>query len=221
MKTNLGKSMTDEIYDYLFDMILSLQIKPGDRIPEAKIAGEFDVSRTPIREALRQLANSGIINMYPKRYAEVAEFDEEKVRQIGFTRIALDLMSVKLAIYYGSNAEYQEMQRLADLCYEAAKAKDVANRIKLDSAFHLQLCRISKNESLIDMLTKLFLQIEFLQASRYVRADRPEDQYETHCSMVKALMDRDEEEMTRIILDHDIKFHSISSFPKEFFRVDF
>lgn len=46
-------------------MILNMEIKPGDRIPEAKIATQLGISRTPIRDAMLQLANDGIINIYP------------------------------------------------------------------------------------------------------------------------------------------------------------
>ena len=80
-----------------------MELKPGDRIPENKIAQQFGISRTPIREALRRLANDGVINIYPNRYAEVITIDPEYVSQIGQARIAIDTMLAKLAVYYGNN----------------------------------------------------------------------------------------------------------------------
>ena len=143
--------------------ILSQQMEPGDRIPEAKIASEFGVSRTPIREALHQLANDGIITIYPKRYAEVATYDEEKFRQIGIVRISLDVLTVKLAIYYGSNAEFDSLTGYADACYNASKGNDIASRIKMDSHFHMAIAKISKNKTLIEMQRQLLLQVEFFR----------------------------------------------------------
>jgi len=217
MKTDLGKSMSDVIYNYLLDMILSLQIKPGDRISEAKIASDFNVSRTPIRDALRQLANAGIVNMYPKRFAEVAEYDDLKVKHIGLTRIALDTLAVKMAIYYGSNAEFQALRKFADECFEAAKNNDVSKRIKTDTTFHFELCKISKNESLIDMERSLSLQLEFLQACRYIKAEDPNHQYKAHCDIIDALISRDEDKVVRLIVEQDVNFHSLKEFPKQLY----
>ena len=80
MKKNFTNAVSEQIYQYLIDMILSLEIKPGDKIPEAFIAQKFDISRTPIREALRDLAKDGIINLYPNRFSEVAIYDQDRVK---------------------------------------------------------------------------------------------------------------------------------------------
>ena len=71
MKADQGNNLREMVYNYLLDMILSMKIKPGDRIPEARIATQFGISRTPIRDAMKQLANDGILNIYPNRFAEV------------------------------------------------------------------------------------------------------------------------------------------------------
>ena len=71
MKADQGNNLSGMVYHYLLDMILSMKIKPGDRIPEARIATQFGISRTPIRDAMKQLANDGILNIYPNRFAEV------------------------------------------------------------------------------------------------------------------------------------------------------
>lgn len=213
MSEKVETGMSGAIYDYLFDMILSLQIKPGDRIPEAKIASEFGVSRTPIREALKQLANDGIINIYPKRYAEVAEYDETKVKNIGLTRIALDRLAVKLAIYYGSNAEFRELKKYADGCYEAAKANNISARIRQDGEFHLELCKISKNDTLIQIERGIVLQLMFLQACRYVKAEDMHQQYKDHCAIIDALMSRDEKQAIALLTEQDVNFHSLNDLP--------
>lgn len=213
MKGNKKNSIVDVIYEYLMQQILSQQMEPGDRIPEAKIASEFGVSRTPIREALHQLANDGIITIYPKRYAEVATYDEEKFRQIGIVRISLDVLTVKLAIYYGSNAEFDSLTGYADACYNASKGNDIASRIKMDSHFHMAIAKISKNKTLIEMQRQLLLQVEFFQAIQYSKAVLPEKQYQSHYDLVQALTDRDETEAIRLITQHDVISHRLQEMP--------
>lgn len=217
MREELGAGMAGTIYEYLMNMILSLQMKPGDRIPEIKIANEFGVSRTPIRDALRQLANDGIINVYPKRYAEVADYDDERVRQIGLTRIALDTLAIRLAHFYGSNAEFMALRQYADACYTASKEKNVAVRIKMDAQFHFEVSKISKNEPLIEMERKILLQLEFLQAIRYNQAQDPDNQYQSHCGLIDALLARDVKEAIAIITEHEVNFHGLKALPRELY----
>ena len=97
MKADQGNNLSEMVYHYLLDMILSMKIKPGDRIPEARIATQFGISRTPIRDAMKQLANDGILNIYPNRFAEVANWDEDLIKEIGITRAHLDNLAAKLA----------------------------------------------------------------------------------------------------------------------------
>lgn len=214
MDVDKKTNMVDVIYEYLMQQILSQQMESGDRIPEAKIASEFGVSRTPVREALRQLANDGIITIYPKRYAEVATYDEEKFRQIGIVRISLDVLAVKLAIYYGSNAEFDSLTGYADACYNASKGNDIASRIKMDSNFHMAIAKISKNKTLMEMQRQLLLQIEFFQAIQYSKAVLPEKQYQAHYDLVQALTDRNEAESIRLITQHDIISHRLQEIPE-------
>ena len=93
-------------------------------------------------------------------------WDEERVKQIGVMRIQMDNLAVRLAVHYGSNAEFLQMFDHAILCLEAAKAGDMVTRIKEDCAFHLELSVISKNQYLIDFQRRNYLRIEFLQSWR-------------------------------------------------------
>jgi DNA-binding GntR family transcriptional regulator len=78
----------------------------------------------------------------------------------------MDNLAVRLAVHYGSNAEFLQMFDHAILCLEAAKAGDMVTRIKEDCAFHLELSVISKNQYLIDFQRRNYLRIEFLQSWR-------------------------------------------------------
>ena len=159
-------SLSYSVYQHLLDMILSGQLKPRDRIPETKIAGDLGISRTPIREALLQLANDGIVNVYPNRFAEVAYWDEETIFQIGIVRVQLDVLAARLAIHNASNADFLRINKHSERCLEAARNNDVARRIKEDCAFHLGLSEIGKNKQLYNMMKNIYLRIEFLQSWR-------------------------------------------------------
>lgn len=218
MKTQQAKNLSEPVYHYLLGMILSMQIKPGDKIPEAKIASQFGISRTPIRDALRQLANDGIINIYPNRFAEVANCDEPLIKQIGVTRIQLDNLAAKLAIFYGSNADFVRMREHSEKCLQAARDGDTAMRIKEDCAFHLKLSVISQNQQLLEFQRKIYLKIEFLQSWRSDFLENPEEQHRQHLTIIDALMDRDEKKVLELLTRHNMHFHDLGAdFPADFF----
>lgn len=213
MTRKFAGTMSNEIYQHLFDMILSLEIKPGDRVPEAEIARRFGVSRTPVRDALRDLAGEGILTIYPNRYVEVAQYDARRVREIGTTKIVLDRFAIKAAAYFGSRAEYDGLYVYAENCLKAAKNNDTAGRIKSDSDFHYALCKLGKNETLTRMEKTMLIQAEFLQAARYLAADDPDSQYQVHIGVIEALKEGDVEKGLELITGPTIKFYELESVP--------
>ncbi len=213
MKKKFENAVSEQIYQYLINMILSLEIRPGDKIPEASIAQKFEISRTPIREALRDLAKDGIINLYPNRFSEVAVYDEDRVKEVGMMKIYLDRMSVKLASYFGSRAEYVKLREYAANCYEAAKKNDILNRIKADSDYHWALCKIGKNRSLMQLEKSLLIQIEYLQAANYLQAEDPDEQYHSHMKIVDGLESGDVELSLSEITEPGIRFYNLKQIP--------
>ena len=211
-------SLSETIYQHIVDMILSLQIKPGEKISEAKIAKEFNVSRTPIREALKKLAHDGIINIYPNRFARVASYTPDYIKQIGIVRLSLETMAVKLAIHNGSNSEFLNLRKYCEQCYKAASIGDTSSRIKMDCTFHFELCKISKNQQLIDFQREIYFKIEFIQACQNVTFQLPDDQHKDHEDIVNNLLDRNEEKVTSILIKHCGDFHNIiKDYPPNFF----
>ena len=141
-ETNANLSQT--VYDYIMKMLLKQEIKCGEKISEENISERLNISRTPIREALRLLASQGLLVIYPKRFAEVVTFSENDKQQIGIVRLNQDIFSAKLAIQNGSNADFLNLSRIADECEQYAKEDDMYMRITTDCRFHLMLAEIGK-----------------------------------------------------------------------------
>lgn len=208
-----NKVRSDQVYEQLKDLILSQQLKPGERIPEAKLAAQLGLSRTPIREAIKQLANDGIVTVYPNRFAEVTVLPENWLQEIGVVRLSLDIMAAHLAILYGSNYDYSIMEQLNEECHAASISKDVAMRIRKNCAFHLELSHISRNAELYDIQKRLYLKIEFVQACNYSNVETDEEQYQRHKEMIRALYERDEKKLISVLTLHLEKFHNLKSDP--------
>lgn len=219
MKSASGNNLSEPVYEHLVEMILTLKLKPGEKVPEAKIAKQFGISRTPIREALRKLSNDGLINIYPNRFAEVVTYDDEYIRHIGELRIAIDQMAIKLAIHYGSNADFMKLTQFADECSQAAKEENQPKRIKADIDFHMELARISRNQLIQKLQKELNLQIEFILACKYINVDDAFMKSKAHYEIIDALIERDEERAVKIAVSHLVEFYSLEDiYPAGFFQ---
>ncbi|WP_243009031.1 GntR family transcriptional regulator [Clostridium sp. AM58-1XD] len=162
MKTEHAVSLTEPVYEHILNMILNLELRPGDKVPETAIAKDLGISRTPVRDALRKLEGEGLVNIYPNRFVEVASFDESDIINLGIMRIAIDTMAVRLAIFRGSNEEFYHLKSIADKCTEAKDSGNRLERIRNDYLFHLTLGILSKNPVLEKYQTHLLRQMEVM-----------------------------------------------------------
>lgn len=214
MKTAKNASLSEPVYEYLRDAILTMEIKPGEKIPEASIAEKFGVSRTPIREVMRRLENEGLIKIYPNRFAEVVSFSGTDITNLGIVRLSLDVTAMKLAIFYGSNADFLKLKEIAEECHQAAKAGDRSKRIKLDSMFHLEISKISRNPIIEKYQSHILLQIELIQASRYKDSENAVTLTKPHFAIVDAMIARDEALAVKLIKEHLTAFYDLGkTFP--------
>lgn len=202
-------NLSIQAYERIKEMILHLEIKPGERIPEEKIANQLGSSRTPIREALRQLANDGLVYIYPKRFAEVAHYDHETIRQIGALRLSQDILSAQLALHYGSNADFALLKKLAQECEQGARIGNVYDRIKLDCDFHIGIAQISCNQMLIKYQRELYLRIHLIQVTKYTGVEDSLKQIQHHQAIIEALSVRDLTKTRKIICKHLQDFFDI------------
>jgi DNA-binding GntR family transcriptional regulator len=202
-------SLSQQSYEQIKKMILHLEIKPGERIPEEKISEIVNGSRTPVREALRKLGDEGLVTIYPGRYSEVTYYNKETIKAIGELRLAQDLLSCQLAIRHGSNSDFAMLKQVSEECEMSAKKGDVYERIAFDLKFHLEIAKIGKNELLIQNQDKLYLKIHLIQISKYTNIDDSISQIKKHKDIIHALYERDYKKMKTLVCEHLEEFYDI------------
>lgn len=197
-------------------MILDGQLVPGERIPEAKVAEEFGTSRTPVRDAMRQLSNEGLVEIFPNRFAQVAVYTPEKIRETGMMRLTLDQLAVRLAMLYGSRADFIDLRKEAEACVE--QGSESAVRHRLDCDFHMKLSQISRSSLLMKFQNELYLRVLFI-TKHYPDAFREREVHsEQHFLMIDAMLAQDEEKALAILTDHIATFYDLHTFyPDNFF----
>lgn len=192
-------SKGEQVYQHIKSLIMHYVLKPGQRLQEDELANMLQTSRTPVREALRRLNSEGLITIYPKRYAEVTYFTPEMAKSLGFIRMTQDILSGRLAIYYGSDAEFAELHQLAENCEIASKAGDLYGRVTGDSKFHLRITEIGKNPLLLRYQQEVYQRIHLIQLQYVTIADDTEKRIATHKAYIDALTRRDEVAFTNAV----------------------
>lgn len=204
-------TLSELVYERLKTMILSGEIHCGEKILEQQLVDAFEVSRTPVREAIRQLSNEGIIKIQPNCYAEVISFTHQSVRDLGVMRITMDCLSAQLAIQNGSNRDFNRLVSIANKCAEANPETDFLNRIKYDCDFHMMLVEISENDFLINAQRNLYLKAQLLVANRFQNNPLSDHlcNYKEHIAIINALIQRDVDAALSAICAHLCTFYEI------------
>ena len=103
------RTLSRKVFEYLYNDILFLKLKPGQLIKEKEISTKLDVSRTPIREALLKLEDEGLVEIYPQRGTYISKISIESVYESHFIRESIEIANVKNAIEYGTVDFFKEL----------------------------------------------------------------------------------------------------------------
>jgi DNA-binding GntR family transcriptional regulator len=127
------------IYRGLKAAVLNGELAPGEVLNEAELARRWEVSRTPVREAIRQLEQEHLVRWSPRRGATVAGITVAGVRDLYEVREALEGLAAQLAAHRATEEEVGELERLAVAIRAAHDRGDLAEAIKLDDQLHRSL----------------------------------------------------------------------------------
>ncbi|GAA3857490.1 GntR family transcriptional regulator [Celeribacter arenosi] len=146
------RTSVDDVFDYLHEQIVSLQLKPGDKISEAEIAAEFGVSRQPVRDAFSRLANLDLLLIRPQRATEVRRFSMREIAKSRFVRAAVETEVLRRAAARCDKMGAARLDAELILQEAATEARDVEQFGKLDYNFHKVLCEIAMADYAFDVI---------------------------------------------------------------------
>ena len=187
------KTLRQEVVDEIRQRILTGDFQAGERIKENEMAQQLGVSRGPVREALRQLEQEGLVVMIPRRGAQVANITEKDLNDVLEVRIALENVAIEKAC---ARMTEEEMRRLWLAAKEFEHTIAEGNLVKLaeaDVAFHEVIYQASDNKRLIQVLNNMREQI-YRYRVEYLKED------ESRNRLVK-----EHEKITRAIKERDVK----------------
>lgn len=186
-----GLPLAINIFIRLREDILQGKLKNGEKLTEQKICDLYNVSRTPVREAFRLLAQEGLLDMIPNRGAFVLGFDERDIADMYEMRKAYEILAFKWAIERITPEEFESIQEIYEQMEFYTLKKHYEKAAELNNRFHELIYEASHNRLLTDILTSYQYYTKQFQVGQKRDNSHMEEVLEEHYSMLKALQDRD------------------------------
>lgn len=180
---------TTELRLLIADEIIAGRLAPGTPLEEVEIAKRYGVSRTPVREALRELAASGLVEARPHRSALVARPSEERLRSMVAVMAELEAMAAGLCAQAMGAAVRLELDHLHAEMAETVRAGDCARYDELDSRFHAAVATGSHNSYLAELLASTRARLQpFRQRERGGDLGRLALGHQGHARILEAIL---------------------------------
>lgn len=187
-------------YESLRDAILANEVLPGTALIESALASWFNVSRTPIREALTRLEQDGLLARVRGRLV-VRERSPDEILDIYETRALLEAAVARFAAERRTTHDIRLLQRSVDR-WDLVDLKDQSAMLETNREFHMTIWRAGHNESLIDLLSRLDLHIARFPVSTLSSPGRWEQAGKEHAALVRAIELRDANAAGEIAREH-------------------
>ncbi len=179
-------TLRERIVDFIKDSVVSGRLKPGERVPEQEIAESFGISRTPIREAFRQLESEGFISVVPRKGAVVSPITDKDVREFYAIKSLLEGFAAKTACLKLTPKEIKRLESLNAQMDRCAGKNDVKGFFKLDNQFHDTFLRACGNEKLCVLIHHLVQQFERFRITALALPGRMRDSVKQHNEIIEA-----------------------------------
>lgn len=203
------KSLKNEVADYLKEQIFLENYIGGDRIVETNVADELDVSRAPVREAIKELENEGLVETVPRKGTFVVEFNQDEIQELFDIRVMLEERVFKILIKERllTEDDFDYLEKLVNEMVQISQSnKDKNEKIvlvnKRDMRFHSYLWEKSNSKWTNKILTTLYYQ---LQLAMIIDAKKEENLKEAslkHKDIIKCLKEHSVKKTKQAVIDH-------------------
>ena len=204
-RLNIPKTISQSVYDYLKKVITNNELKPNQKLNEQEIADIFQVSRTPVREAIAQLAAEGLVEIDPHHGAVVKETSVSKIEEIFQVLRCLDGLAVELVVDQLDTEKIKQFEKMTSKMEHYFHQKHIERYLNINMAMHEKIWSNVHNEFLRDILESALLQIrKFSHALSpdYTDSETFTNSMNNHKELMKALKMKDKKKLKTILSKH-------------------
>jgi GntR family transcriptional regulator, trigonelline degradation regulator len=184
--------LREQVIDVLRQAILDFRLKPGQRLIERELIEQIGVSRTTIREVLRQLAAEGLVTTIPQKGAIVVVPSEEEAAELYEVRAALEELAVRRFVEHASDSQVAALRAALDDVERVTRSGgDIVEMLRAKDAFYEVLLKGSGNRAIHEILAGLQARVRMLRATSLSQPGRPERAVAEIRAIVEAIEARD------------------------------
>ena len=184
-------SLRGKVYDRIREDILNGVYKEHEELKEATLGKMMEVSRTPVREALRQLELEGLVEIIPNKGARVTGITKKDIEDIYQIRYLLEGLSAKWATEHVTEELIDKMEETLYLTEFHAKKGNYLQVFELDSQFHELMYEASGSKMLNHILSDFHMYVTRIRKTSLASGNRSKNSTEEHRAILEAIKDRD------------------------------
>ena len=183
------RALYEEVAELLRQRIFKRELQPGSWIDEVKLAQEYGISRTPLREALKVLAAEGLVTMKVRRGAYVTEVSDQDLAEVYHLLALLESDAAGVVAQKATDAELRELQTLHKELEGAVRNRD--RFFAVNERFHMRLLDIAGNRWRNQMVADLRKVMKLNRHNSLLKAGRIQESLAEHAQVMDALLRRD------------------------------
>jgi len=183
------RALYEEVAELLRQRIFRRELEPGSWIDETRLAEEYGISRTPLREALKVLATEGLVTMKMRRGAYVTEVSEQDMAEVYHLLALLESDAVGVVAQSASEAQLRELQALHQELAGAVTDRD--RFFAVNERFHTRVLEIAGNKWRNQMVADLRKVMKLNRQQSLLKSGRIEESLQEHAQVLDALLARD------------------------------
>lgn len=192
--------------DILRRRILTMDLEPGALIDEVAIGEEFELSRSPVREILRQMAGEGYVELEPNRPPRVTGMSYHALRDFYLVGPMIYIATTRLAAEKATKGDVELLRRIQGGFRKAIQDGDVEERVVTNNEFHLQIGVISRSDYLIPSLRRLLIDNGRIGRTFFRNVPAAKEQSDEasrhHDEMIEAIENHDPDAAEAVVRAH-------------------
>ena len=201
-KKQKRSTMLTKALEQIREAIKSGKLKSGDRLIESKLAEEMQISRFPIREAIRYLEKEGLVVTIPYKGAYVANFSERDLEEVYTLRSALEELAVRKLMENLDSRKINKLDSILKMMEKTAREGKADKVVTMDMKFHQTICELSGHRKLLEIWLTLERQLRtFITLEEHLYKD-PSDLVKTHYPVIRDIKSGNIQRAEKSIRDH-------------------
>lgn len=193
------QTLREKILESIREAILRGQLKPGEKVAEPELAERFGISRTPIREAFRQLESEGYLTVIPRKGAVVAQLSERDIEEFYAIKSVLEGFAARMAALKMSEKEIEKLEAINEKLEQLARQGDVKTFFRVHNEFHELFIRAAGNDKLAELIDQLVMKFNRSRMASLSLPGRMEISVNEHRKIIDAFKSRDGERADNLV----------------------